>query len=70
MELNRTKNTSRNIFFGIILKTYQILIPFFMRTVMIYFMGVQYLGLNSLFASILQILNLTELGIGSAMVYL
>ena len=32
-------------------------------------MGVQYLGLNSLFTSILQVLNLTELGVGSAMVY-
>lgn len=32
-------------------------------------MGVQYLGLNSLFASILQVLNLAELGVGSAMVY-
>ena len=29
----------------------------------------QYLGLNSLFSSILQVLNLAELGIGSAMVY-
>ena len=40
-----------------------------MRTAMIYFMGVQYLGLNSLFSSILQVLNLAELGVGSAMVY-
>ena len=29
----------------------------------------QYLGLNSLFTSILQVLNLAELGVGSAMVY-
>ena len=36
---------------------------------MIYFMGVQYLGLNSLFTSILQVLNLAELGVGSAMIY-
>ena len=36
---------------------------------MIYLMGVQYLGLNSLFTSILQVLNLAELGVGSAMVY-
>ena len=36
---------------------------------MIYFMGVQYLGLNSLFSSILQVLNLAELGVGSAMVF-
>lgn len=69
MKIERTKNASRNIIFGIILKAYQILIPFLMRTAMIYFMGVQYLGLNSLFTSILQVLNLTELGVGSAIVY-
>lgn len=69
MKIERTKNAGRNIIFGTILKIYQIAIPFLMRTAMIYFMGVQYLGLNSLFASILQVLNLTELGVGSAMVY-
>lgn len=69
MKIERTKNASRNIVFGGILKIYQIAVPFLMRTAMIYFMGVQYLGLNSLFTSILQVLNLTELGVGSAMVY-
>ena len=67
--MSRTKNASRNILFGTILKLYQILIPFLMRTAMIYFMGAEYLGLNSLFTSILQVLNLAELGVGSAMVY-
>ena len=69
MRIERTKNAGRNIFFGIILKTYQIIIPFVVRTVMIYYLGVQYLGLNSLFSSVLQVLNLAELGVGSAMVY-
>lgn len=55
--------------FGTILKVYQVFVPFLMRTAMIYFMGIQYLGLNSLFSSILQVLNLAELGVGSAMVY-
>lgn len=32
-------------------------------------MGVQYLGLNSLFTSVLQVLNLVELGVGSAMIF-
>lgn len=32
-------------------------------------LGVDYLGLNSLFSSILQVLNLAELGFGSAIVY-
>lgn len=69
MKIERTKNATRNIVFGALLKIYQILVPFLMRTAMIYFMGIQYLGLNSLFTSILQVLNLAELGVGSAMVY-
>ena len=68
-KIERTKNATRNIIFGVILKIYQILVPFLMRTAMIYLMGVQYLGLNSLFSSVLQVLNLAELGVGSAMVY-
>ena len=68
-KIERTKNASRNIVFGVVLKVYQLAIPFLMRTAMIYVMGVQYLGLNSLFASVLQVLNLAELGVGSAMVF-
>lgn len=69
MKIQRTKNATRNIIFGSILKVYQIVVPFAMRTAMLYLLGVQYLGLNSLFVSILQVLNLAELGVGSAMVY-
>lgn len=69
MKFNRTKNASRNIIFGIIQRVYQLVVPFAMRTVMIYLLGVQYLGLDGLFTSILSVLNLAELGVGSAMVY-
>ena len=69
MKLERTKNATKNIIFGIILKVYQIVVPFIMRTAMIYLLGVEYLGLNSLFTSVLQVLNLVELGVGSAMVF-
>lgn len=69
MVKERTKNATRNMIFGILQRMYHMLVPFFMRTAMIYFMGVQYVGLNSLFTSILQVLNLAELGVGSAMVY-
>lgn len=68
-KIERTKNASRNIFFGVILQAYKLIVPFLMRTVMIYLMGMQYVGLNSLFTSVLQVLNLAELGVGSAMVY-
>ena len=40
-----------------------------MRTVLLYQLGVDFLGLDSLFTSVLQVLNLAELGVGSAMVY-
>lgn len=66
---SRTKNTVRNIIFGTINKVVTIILPFIMRTVMIYVLGTEYLGLNSLFTSILQVLNLTELGFGTALVY-
>ena len=36
---------------------------------MIYYLGIEYVGLNSLFVAILQVLNLAELGVGSAMVF-
>ena len=69
MRIERTKNASRNIAVGMVQKVYQILVPFAVRTVMIYILGMEYLGLNSLFTSILQVLNLAELGVGSAMVF-
>lgn len=69
MRIQRTKNATRNVAMGIALKIYQMVGPFILRTVMIYVLGMQYLGLNSLFTSILQVLNLAELGVGSAMVY-
>lgn len=69
MKIERTRNASKNISMGMLLKMYQMLAPFLMRTAMLYLMGKEYLGLNSLFYSILHILNLAELGIGNAMVF-
>lgn len=69
MKIERTKNATRNIIYGVIVKVYQLLVPFLVRTAMIYGLGVEYLGLGSLFTSVLTVLNLTELGVGSAMVF-
>lgn len=68
MRIERTKNAGRNVAVGFIQKIYQIVMPFIMRTIMIYFMGIEYAGLNNLFVSILQVLNLSELGVGAAMI--
>ena len=43
--------------------------PFICRTVFIKVLGSEYLGLNSLFSSILQVLSISELGIGTAIVF-
>lgn len=69
MRIERTKNTIRNIVFGFCYKLLNILLPFVSRTVILYILGSQYLGLSSLFTSILSFLSLADLGIGGAMVY-
>lgn len=66
---SRVSNATRNIIFGVILNLYQIFVPFIIRTAMIYLVGMQYLGLNGLFASVLSVLNLAELGVSTAMIY-
>ena len=69
MNNSRTKNAKRNIITGFINRIVMLLFPFVIRTVLIKKLGAEYLGLNSLFSSILQVLNLAELGFGSAVVY-
>ena len=66
---NRTQNAKRNIFFGVLNRMITQLLPFCIRTVIIYTLGEHYLGVSGLFTSVLQVLNLSELGFGSAMVY-
>lgn len=69
MQINKTQNAARNMAFGTVQKIINMVMPFITRTAMIYVLGAGYLGLNSLFSSILQVLNLAELGVGSAMIY-
>lgn len=69
MRIERTKNTLRNIIFGFGYRILNIILPFISRTVILYVLGEQYLGLSSLFTSILSFLSLAELGVGGAMVY-
>lgn len=69
MKLERAKNTKRNMVFGFINKIICMLFPFVIRTIIIRIIGKEYLGLDSLFTSILQVLNLAEMGFSSAVVY-
>ena len=69
MRVERTRNTLRNIVFGFGYRLLNIVLPFTSRTAILYILGEQYLGLSSLFTSILSFLSLSELGVGGAMVY-
>ena len=66
---NRAQNAKRNIFFGVLNRIITQILPFCIRTVIINELGEQYLGVSGLFTSVLQVLNLSELGFGNAMVY-
>lgn len=68
-QFQRSRNVTRNIIFGCVNRFFSILMPFIVRTVLIYRFGALFLGLNSLFTSIFQVLNLAELGFGTAVVY-
>lgn len=69
MQLNKTRNTVRNMWWGIINKIVNLFFPFLTRTFVIRILGTEYLGLSGLFTSILSVLSLTELGISSAIVF-
>lgn len=67
--MSRVKNVTRNLIWGIFEKTFFIISPFITRTLIIYQLGDLYAGLGGLFTSILQMLNLAEMGVGSAIIY-
>ena len=69
MRIERKKNALRGTVTGIIVQSFNMLIPFIIRSIFIRIIGIEYAGLDSLFKSILQVLNLTELGVGSAIVF-
>lgn len=67
--LNRTKNAINNGIWGFISKVFSLLMPFIIRTMIIRIIGIEYLGLGSLFSSILSVLNMADLGFSSAIVF-
>ncbi len=66
--MSRTRSVIRNMQWGMFQKGISLLFPFITRTIIIKILGGEYLGLNSLFTSVLTILNLAELGVSNAIV--
>lgn len=64
--LSRTQHTLRNSSVALLLQLVRIVIGFWSRKVFLEYLGTEILGLNSTATSLLQFLNLAEMGIGTA----
>lgn len=69
MNNDKILNAKRNLSSSIINKMVNILLPFILRTIIIYILGDKFAGLNGLFTSLLNVLNLAELGFSSSITY-
>ena len=68
MKLDIVGNAKRNVVAGLLNRILTLILPFVNRTLFIWWMGAEYLGLNGLFTSLLGVLSLAELGFGQAVV--
>lgn len=66
---SRTSNVIRNVIGGMGGQIFTSILSFVCRTYFIKYLGATYLGVNGLFANILSLLSLAELGIGPAIVF-
>lgn len=66
---SRTQKSVRNIAFSICYQLTTLLSNFYIKTVLIKELGIQYAGVSALFTDILTILSVAELGFGTAISY-
>jgi len=69
MKNTRTRNTIYNIIASMGIKLLTILLQMVSRIVFVQVLAVEYLGINGLFANILSLLSLADLGMNTAMTY-
>lgn len=69
MKIERTKNAKAGILSGFLKQIVNLGLPFISRTVILYVLGTEYLGLSGLFSSLLSFLSLAELGVSNALIY-
>ena len=68
MKLDFVKNTKRNAIAYFVSQCVATVFPFLRKTLFLWILGSEYLGLNGLFFSILGMLMLSEMGFGDAIV--
>ena len=66
---SRTKQTAKNMTWGFASQFVAMVLSFVSRTVFIRYLGADYLGINSVFADVLNLLSMADLGFNTAMAY-
>lgn len=66
---SRTKNSLKNMSASVIYQVLNLGLSFVSRSVFIQVLGVSYLGISGLFSDVLSMLNMAELGFGTAMTF-
>ncbi len=69
MSASRSKRTAQNVVMGFAYQAMVMILSFVSRTVFIYTLGTEYLGLNGIFTDVLTLLSMADLGFGTAMAY-
>lgn len=69
MDTSRTEYVKKNILYGYISTVISSAFSIITRTIFVYVLGAEYLGVSGLFSNVLGVLSFTELGIGSAIVF-
>lgn len=68
-DLSRSKSVLKNTMAGVVQRVVAIGSGFLIQVMYIRFLGIEYAGVSSLFAAVLSVLSLAELGIGAAITY-
>ncbi len=66
LPMSRTRNTVRNAFTAAVSQLILLVVSFVTRMVFVHQLGLEYLGYDSLFTSLLSVLSIADLGILSA----
>lgn len=67
--MTRTENSTKNMFTGLINQVLTLIFRFLTRTILIRYLGKEFLGINGLFSNILTVLSLADLGLSGALIY-
>ena len=69
MNRSRSDYAKLNIISGLVIRAFTILFSFIIRYVITHSLGMAYLGVTSYITSVLNLINITELGIGTAITF-